>query len=76
MALKTRHRLLNGRERNHLFPHVLCATNPTNVERKNNKAGTMKEEKEDKTKQKANKVTVLLVALSTTVMVFSEWIVG
>jgi hypothetical protein len=73
MALKIRHRLLNGRERNHLFPHVLCAkrrnTNPINVERKKNKAETMKAKKEHETKQKANKATVLLVALSTIAMV-------
>jgi hypothetical protein len=36
----------------------------------------MKGEKEDKTKQKANKATVLLVALSTTAMDSSEWILG
>jgi hypothetical protein len=79
MAPKIRHRLLNGREINHSFPHVLCATrrdrNPTNVERKKNKAEIMKGEKEDKTNKKANKDTVLLVALSTIANGSSEWIV-
>jgi hypothetical protein len=45
-------------------------------DRKKNKAEKMKGEKEDKTKQKANKATVLLVALSTTAMDSSEYILG
>jgi hypothetical protein len=62
MTLYTRHQLLILKERNRLFRHGLCAKrrdkNLINIEKKKRKTNLkMKGEKEDKTKQKAKKLS-------------------